>query len=92
MTANQNLLDKLEEIARVKDAIPAQLALARVLHQGDFIVPIPGARQIRHLEDNCAAADLKPSDTELNAIAQPMPPEAVNGSRYSPEALASGNG
>jgi aryl-alcohol dehydrogenase-like predicted oxidoreductase len=88
MAANQKLLDTLEEIARAKGATAAQLALAWVLHQGDFIVPIPGARKIAHLEDNCAAADLKLTKADLDAIARATPPDAVTGGRYNADALA----
>ena len=88
MTANLTLLDTLAGIARAKGATTAQLALAWVLHQGDFIVPIPGARKIAHLEDNCAAADLKLSTAECAAIEQAMPPDSVSGDRYNADALA----
>jgi aryl-alcohol dehydrogenase-like predicted oxidoreductase len=92
MAANQKLLDILADIARAKGATPAQLALAWVLHQDEFIVPIPGARRIGHLEDNCAAADLKLEKADLEAIARAMSPEAVSGGRYRSEDLALVNG
>jgi aryl-alcohol dehydrogenase-like predicted oxidoreductase len=88
IAANRTLLDTLAEIARAKDATAAQLALAWVLHQGDFIVPIPGARKIAHLEDNCAAADLKLTKADCAAIEQAMPPGSVSGGRYNADALA----
>ena len=71
---------------------PAQLALAWVLHQGDFVVPIPGARQIRHLEENAAAADIKLSADELAKIGDALTPDRVAGNRYTDEGLALVNG
>ena len=71
---------------------PAQLALAWVLHQGDFIVPIPGVRKVRHLEDNAAAADIKLSADELAKIGDALTPDRVAGNRYTDEGLALVNG
>ena len=66
----------------------AQLALAWVLHQGDFIVPIPGARKMRHLEDNTAAAQIMLDAGELAAIGEALSPAKVAGKRYTDAALA----
>jgi aryl-alcohol dehydrogenase-like predicted oxidoreductase len=85
LAANQRLLDALGRIAADKGITLARLALAWVLHQGDFIVPIPGARQLAHLEDNVAAADVVLSPADLGAIAQVLPPQ---GKRYTDAALA----
>jgi aryl-alcohol dehydrogenase-like predicted oxidoreductase len=85
MAANQALLDELARIASDKGITLAQLALAWVLHQGDFIVPIPGARKLHHLEDNAAAAEIVLSTAELDAIARVLPPQ---GERYTPQGLA----
>jgi len=54
-----------------------------VLHQGDFIVPIAGARKIRHLEDTAAAADIVLSADELALIEEASPQAAVAGARYA---------
>ncbi|TIU13314.1 MAG: aldo/keto reductase, partial [Mesorhizobium sp.] len=59
MEANNAVIAVLEKLAMEKGVTAAQLALAWVLHQGDFIVPIPGARKIRHLEQNTAAVGIK---------------------------------
>jgi aryl-alcohol dehydrogenase-like predicted oxidoreductase len=88
MAANQKLLDTLDGIARAKGATSAQLALAWVLHQGDFVVPIPGARRIAHLQDNAAAADIALTKADLQAIERATPPDAVSGGRYTADALA----
>ena len=88
LAANQRLLDTLATLARDKGVTPAQLALAWVLSRGDFIVPIPGARKIRHLEENAAAADLVLSAVDLQTIADAMPADAVSGGRYGEAGLA----
>ncbi|TXN72999.1 aldo/keto reductase [Methylobacterium sp. WL18] len=88
LAANEKLIDALAAMAAAKGVTPAQLALAWVLHRGDGIVPIPGARKIRHLEENAAAAAIVLSADDLAAIDAAMPPEAVNGNRYTEAALA----
>lgn len=92
MAANASLLDTLETIAAEKGITAAQLSLAWVLHQGDFIVPIPGARKIRHLEENSAAADVVLSAGEIARIGDALSPDRVAGQRYTAEALALVNG
>ncbi|MGE0238372.1 MAG: aldo/keto reductase [Parvibaculaceae bacterium] len=85
--ANLSLVETLEDIARDKGVTAAQLALAWILHQGDFIVPIPGVRQIKHLEDNIGAVDVTLTPKELSAIAAAIPKEAIAGKRYTEEGL-----
>jgi aryl-alcohol dehydrogenase-like predicted oxidoreductase len=92
LAANQALLDTLATIAREKGVTSAQLALAWVLHQGDFIVPIPGARKIPHLEENTAAAGIELTAEDLQTIERATPREAIHGERYTAEALALVNG
>jgi len=89
---NLKLVDTLEKIAREKGVTTAQLALAWVLHQGDFIVPIPGVRKLRHLEENVGAVDVTLTPSELTAIAAAIPPSAVAGKRYNEDALGLVNG
>src|SRR5919106_1473973 len=69
--ANQRIVAKVKQIAGEKGVTPAQLALAWVLAQGDDIVPIPGTRHTRYLEENAAAADLELSDEELSRRSWP---------------------
>lgn len=88
LAANRQLLDTLAALARDKGVTPAQLAIAWVLNQGDFVVPIPGARKIRNLEENAAAAGLVLAEADLRAIADAMPAEAVTGDRYGAAGLA----
>ncbi|WFU02105.1 aldo/keto reductase [Rhizobium sp. CB3171] len=89
--ANAALVAKLEALAKDKGVTAAQLALAWVLHRGDDIVPIPGARKLNHLEQNAAAADITLSAGELQELSDVMPLELVAGKRYSDASLAMTN-
>ena len=77
---NFQLVDRVREIAGEKGITPAQLALAWVLHQG--VVPIPGTKRVRYLEENVAAVDVKLSDDELARIDAAAPVGAAAGDRY----------
>jgi aryl-alcohol dehydrogenase-like predicted oxidoreductase len=88
MAANASLVNKLEEMATSEGVTAAQLALAWVLHQGDFIVPIPGARKIAHLEQNVAAADIALSPDELKTLGDMLAPEKFAGKRYGDAAMS----
>ncbi|MBB5575322.1 MULTISPECIES: aldo/keto reductase [Rhizobium] len=89
--ANAALVAKLEALAKDKNVTAAQLALAWVLHQGDDIVPIPGARKLHHLEQNAAAADITLSAGELQELSNVIPLDLVAGKRYSDTSLAMTN-
>lgn len=91
MAANAALVAKLEEIASSKNVTAAQLALAWVLHQGDFIVPIPGARKIVHLEQNAAATEVVLSADDLAVLNAMFTAETVSGPRYTESAMAMTN-
>jgi aryl-alcohol dehydrogenase-like predicted oxidoreductase len=80
--ANLALVHAVEAMAREKGVTPAQLALAWVLGQGSDIVPIPGTRRLKYLEDNLAAADLTLSQAELDRLSALVPVSAVAGTRY----------
>jgi aryl-alcohol dehydrogenase-like predicted oxidoreductase len=82
MVANAALVKLLEEMAADKGVTTAQLALAWVINQGDFIVPIPGARKIHHLEQNVAAASISLSPDELATLGNLLSPEKFAGKRY----------
>jgi aryl-alcohol dehydrogenase-like predicted oxidoreductase len=86
---NLQLVDKLREIAAHKGVTPGQLALAWVMAQGDFIVPIPGTKRRERLEENVAAADIRLRPAELAAIAAVAPPGVAAGARYAPAVMAS---
>jgi aryl-alcohol dehydrogenase-like predicted oxidoreductase len=85
--SNLKLVERIGEIAAEKNCTPGQLALAWVLAQGDHIIPIPGTKKVRYLEENVAAASLSLSDAELAAIDRALPVGAVTGDRYAPEAM-----
>lgn len=88
MAANMALVRLVEEMAADKGVTAAQLALAWVLAKGDFIVPIPGARKINHLEQNAAAADVALTEAEIRQLDELLAPEKVSGARYSSQAMA----
>ncbi len=83
---NQALVERVRAIARRKGVKPGQLALAWVLSKGDDVVPIPGTKRVRYLEDNAGAVDvhLEPDDLrELDALKA-----SVAGERYDPSMMA----
>jgi aryl-alcohol dehydrogenase-like predicted oxidoreductase len=79
---NLDLVKRIEEIAAEKGVTPAQLALAWLLTRGDDIVPIPGSRSPRHLEENVAAVSIRLSPEELARIDDAAPVGAAVGDRY----------
>jgi len=79
---NLDLVAKVEEIAAERGVTPSQLALAWVLAQGGDIVPIPGTKRVRYLEQNAAAADLTLSAGDLDRLAEAFPKGATAGDRY----------
>jgi aryl-alcohol dehydrogenase-like predicted oxidoreductase len=81
---NLELLKPLEAIAAARHATQAQIALAWLLAQGDDIIPIPGTKQQKWLEQNIAAADLVLSQAELDTLAATFRPGARAGERYTP--------
>lgn len=83
MRKNQQLLDRLQQVASRYEATLAQMALAWVMSKGVDIVPIPGARKMNHLRDNAAAADIMLSPEDILAIDHIFAPENVAGLRYN---------
>jgi aryl-alcohol dehydrogenase-like predicted oxidoreductase len=79
---NTSLLTQLEAVADAKKISVAQLALAWILHQGDFFVPIPGTYKIENLEANAAATDISLSADELAVVDRIFPLDAAAGSRH----------
>jgi aryl-alcohol dehydrogenase-like predicted oxidoreductase len=76
-------VDALVSVAERKGCTAGQLALAWVLAQGPDIVPIPGTRRTRYLEENVAALRVTISPDDLAAIEAAVPAEAVVGDRYA---------
>ncbi|MCI2070400.1 MAG: aldo/keto reductase [Serratia liquefaciens] len=89
---NLALVEKVTELAKQKGVAPSQLALAWVLAQGEHIVPIPGTKRRRYLEENIAAAELTLSAAELAAIEAVFPLQAAAGARYGAESMTYING
>jgi aryl-alcohol dehydrogenase-like predicted oxidoreductase len=79
---NLDLVKKVEEIAREKRCQPSQLALAWVLAQGDDIVPIPGTKRRKYLEENAAAVEVKLTPNDLRRLNEVFPSGAAAGLRY----------
>ncbi|HWE38987.1 MAG TPA: aldo/keto reductase [Isosphaeraceae bacterium] len=84
---NLDLVKKIEELAAAKGCKPSQLALAWILAQGDDIVPIPGTKRTKYLDENLAALDAKLSPDELRQIDAILPPGAAAGDRYNAQAM-----
>jgi aryl-alcohol dehydrogenase-like predicted oxidoreductase len=80
--ANQAVVDLLTRIANEKDATPAQIALAWLLAQKPWIVPIPGSRKIERLDENLGAAAIELKPTDLSEIDNAMANITVLGHRY----------
>ena len=88
---NLDLVSAVTEIAADRGVTAAQLALAWVLAQGDHLVPIPGTRRIRTLEENAAAVDLTLTAQDLARIDAVFPKGAASGHRYAEAARAALN-
>ena len=79
---NLRLLDTLREFAARERCTPAQLALAWLLSRRDFVVPLPGSKQRRWLEENVRAVDMTPSPETIASLDGAFPPSAAMGTRY----------
>ncbi|MBV9098949.1 MAG: aldo/keto reductase, partial [Frankiaceae bacterium] len=79
---NLDLVDKVREIAAEKECTPGQLALAWLLARGDDVVPIPGTKRVRYLEENFGALDVKLTEDDLRRIDAVAPVGAAAGDRY----------
>ena len=89
---NLGLVRKVGAIAASKHCTPGQLALAWVLAQGDDVIPIPGTKKVRYIEENAAAVDIVLSEDDLTAIDKALPAGAAAGERYAPEGMRALNG
>jgi len=88
---NMALVREVEALAKDKGVTTAQFALAWVLAQGDDIVPIPGTKRIRYLDENIGALDVRLSADELKRLDAILPPGAAAGDRYHAQGMASVN-
>ena len=91
LASNLALVDRVRRLADEKGATPAQLAIAWLLAQGDDVVPIPGTKRRRYLEENLGALELRMGPEDLAAIEEVAPPDAVAGARYGPTHMANVN-
>ena len=82
LEANQVLVELIKKIAAGKNATPAQIALAWVLAQKPWIVPIPGTRKLERLEENLGAADVELTPEELSDLNDALPKIEISGDRY----------
>ena len=87
-TANMRAADAVRALAEEKGVKPGQIALAWLLHQGEYLVPIPGTKRRTYLEENVAAADIALSDAELAALDEALRPGVVAGERYGKIGMA----
>ncbi|MDE3149682.1 MAG: aldo/keto reductase [Acidobacteriota bacterium] len=91
-TRNLELVKKVESLAAAAGVTPSQLALAWVLAQGEDIVPIPGTKHRKYLEQNAAAVDISLPPEVLDELQNAFPPDAAAGDRYVPAVKAYVNG
>jgi aryl-alcohol dehydrogenase-like predicted oxidoreductase len=89
---NLQLVTKLEEMAREKGVSASQLALAWVLGRGSDIIPIPGTKRIKYLEENIAAAEVSLTPEDFARIEAAFPVDAAAGQRYPEASLGTING
>jgi aryl-alcohol dehydrogenase-like predicted oxidoreductase len=85
---NLELVDRVRALAEGKGVTPSQLAIAWVLAQGDDVVPIPGTKRRRYLEENLGALEVELTPGDLAAIERATPRGSVAGARYNPEMMA----
>jgi aryl-alcohol dehydrogenase-like predicted oxidoreductase len=81
--ANVGAAAVVHEVARRRGATPAQVALAWLLHKGEDVVPIPGTKRRRYLEENLAAASLALGPSDMEELDRALAPERVAGPRYN---------
>ena len=91
-TKNLDLVARVEQLAREKGCTPSQLALAWLLAQGEDIVPIPGTKRRRYLEENVGAVAVKLSAKDLRRIDEVAPKGAAAGARYAEGGMRTING
>jgi aryl-alcohol dehydrogenase-like predicted oxidoreductase len=88
---NLDLVREVEKLAEEKGCTTAQLALAWVLAKGEDIVPIPGTKHVKYLDDNIGALDVQLSEEDLRRLDAILPPGAAAGERYHAQGMAAVN-
>jgi aryl-alcohol dehydrogenase-like predicted oxidoreductase len=89
LQANLAIVARVREVADDVGCTPVQLALAWLLHHGDDVVPIPGTKRVRYLEENAAAADVVLTLDHLAQLDEAVPVGVAAGERYPAEAMGS---
>ena len=84
---NVELAGRVREVAEGKGITPGQLALAWLLAQGEDIVPIPGTKRRKYLEENAGAAGVELTEADLASIEEAMPRGSAAGERYGEEQM-----
>jgi aryl-alcohol dehydrogenase-like predicted oxidoreductase len=85
---NAALADNVRTVAGEIGCTPAQAALAWLLAQGDDILPIPGTKRVKYLEENTAAADIQLTPAQVERLSAAVPQDQVAGDRYAPGGMA----
>ena len=89
---NLDLVKRIEEMAAGKGCTPSQLALAWVLAQGGDVVPIPGTKRAKYLDENLGSLRVRLTADELRQIDAVLPPGAASGDRYPAHSMLPVNG
>jgi aryl-alcohol dehydrogenase-like predicted oxidoreductase len=87
LAANLRLVEAVRSVAAELRATPAQTALAWLLARDPMVIPIPGTKRVRYLEENVAAAELSLTAQQVAALAAAVPPDAVAGTRYGERSM-----
>lgn len=85
---NLQLVAKVKELAQANDWSPSQLALAWVLAKGEDLIPIPGTKRSKYLEENTAAVDITLTTAQITELDSIFPSDAISGERYAPNLMA----
>jgi aryl-alcohol dehydrogenase-like predicted oxidoreductase len=86
--ANMRAAGVVQEVARSLGVKPGQVALAWVLHKGPDLVPIPGTKRVKYLEENVAAAAIALDAAQMSALDEALAPGKISGPRYNPTVMA----
>ena len=86
--ANMRAAEVVREVARSLGVKPGQVAIAWLLHKGPDLVPIPGTKRVRYLEENVAAASISLDAAQMSTLDEALAPEKVSGPRYNPTVMS----
>jgi aryl-alcohol dehydrogenase-like predicted oxidoreductase len=89
LTANQRLVEKLNETAAARGITSTQLAIAWALNKRSFVIPVIGARKRTQLSESLAALEIRLSEEEISALETAVPADAVAGTRYDSKGMRS---